>query len=143
VNDGKSKTSQPADARSCAQSRSTPPGALEEAGRDDAAADPAELVAILEQHDLPLSTLVSYVHFLPRGRPLTVESFARHCWQFRHDDTKLELRRIRRAAGCAHSIMRIRRSESARLWCARAGDVRRWWRGESSKKGLFKGSTLR
>ena len=63
--------------------------ALQEAGREDAAADPAEIVAILEQNDLPLSTLVSYVHFLPRGRPLTAESFARHCGEFRHDAAKL------------------------------------------------------
>ena len=51
---------------------------------------PADLVAIIEWHDLPLSTLVSYVHFLPRGREVTPESFARHCLTFRNDAAKLD-----------------------------------------------------
>jgi hypothetical protein len=66
--------------------------ALNEAGYDVELGSslPADLVAIIEKHDLPLSTLVSYVHFLPRGREVTPESFAKHCLTFRNDAAKLD-----------------------------------------------------
>jgi hypothetical protein len=65
--------------------------ALIEAGHDVGDGDPlpAELVDVVEHYDLPLSTLVTYVHFRPRGQQLTLEAFASHCKTFRNDAAKL------------------------------------------------------
>jgi hypothetical protein len=55
--------------------------ALSDAGRELSDGDPlaAELVDVAVTYDLPLSTIVSYVHFQPRGRQVTAENFAKHC----------------------------------------------------------------
>jgi len=63
--------------------------ALSDAGRETSAGDPlaAELVDVAVHYDLPLSALVSYVHFSPRGQQVTAENFAKHCAAL-HDATQ-------------------------------------------------------
>ena len=59
--------------------------ALLEAGHSLTETDPmpAELLDVLSRYDLPLSTLVGFVHFRPKGAPpITSALFAQHCQQF-------------------------------------------------------------
>lgn len=62
--------------------------ALNEAGRPTGAGDPlpAELVDVAAHYDLPVSTLVGFIHFTPAGSAITAESFARHCRTYRGGD---------------------------------------------------------
>jgi hypothetical protein len=65
--------------------------ALLESGHEISDSDPlpAELVDVAEHYDVPLSVVVGYVHFRPRGQQVTAEAFARHCKAFLNASAKL------------------------------------------------------